>query len=84
MALTSGSSISSCASVYHLLILCRSAYERAFFSLRLITAITFEPSISLKAGPDFFSVTSPQPINPHFNSFIFLMLTIFIVEVFFS
>ena len=34
-------------------------------------------STSPKAGPDFFSVTSPQPINPHFNSFIsFLYLFI--------
>ena len=49
----------------------RSAYERAFNSLRLNTATTCEPITSLNAGPDFFSVTSPQPINPQLICFIY-------------
>ncbi len=39
-----------------------------------VAATTLEPSTSLKAGPLFFSVTSPQPINPHLNNFIFIFL----------
>jgi len=35
-----------------------------------MTATTPEPSISEKAGPLFLSVTSPHPMNPHFNIFI--------------
>ena len=40
------------------------------FSERLITATILEPATSLKAGPDFFSVTSPHPINPQLICFI--------------
>ena len=71
-AVTSGSSMSCCGSVYHRFMSYRLAYDFAFASLRLITATTFEPGTSLNAGPDFFSVTSPQPINPQPICFMFV------------
>ena len=62
------------ASVYQRGIWFRRAYDSAFSALRLMTATTSEFLIMLKAGPLFFSVTSPQPINPHFTfSSIFIV-----------
>ena len=57
--------------------LCRCAYDLAFALSRLMTATTFEPSILPNAGPLFFSVTSPQPMNPHLiSSFAFMFAKI--------
>ena len=59
--------MSNWASLYHLGILFLRAYEAAFSKSRLMTATTSELRIMLNAGPLFFSVTSPQPMNPHFT-----------------